>query len=284
MNEDLRVKRKDEVQRVLSVSFSSLLREDNAILVSFRDVTDDRSTAAELARTKDFLTALIESSPDAIVAADLQGTMLLWNGAAERICGIDRDQVIGKKSVESIYAPGVAREIMRKIRGIGNGGAGRLEGYRTDVVGADGSLIPVVLSAALVYENGKEAATVGIFADLRERLRIEERLAQAQQKLAVSEKQMLVAELAGATAHELNQPLTSIIGYAQLLQRRVGRESPPAHAAGVIVREAERMAEIVRKIGKITHYATTEYVGGTNIIDIEKAAATPSEPASGEKR
>src|SRR3954447_22440805 len=102
---------------------------------------------------------------------------------------------------------------------------------------------------------------------------MEERLAQAQQKLASSEKQMLVAELAGAAAHELNQPLTSIMGYAELLQRRVGRESPAAHAADVIMREAERMAEIVRKIGKITHYETKAYVGSTNIIDLDRSAA-----------
>src|SRR5439155_950416 len=135
--------------------------------------------------------------------ADLKGTMLLWNGAAERICGLPRSEVVGMRNVEQVYPPGVAREIMRKIRGPGHGGPGRLEGYRTDVVAANGDHIPILLSAAIVYENGREAATVGIFADLREKLRIEERLAQAQQKLASSEKQMLVAELAGAAAHEL---------------------------------------------------------------------------------
>ena len=49
---------------------------------------------------------------------------------------------------------------------------------------------------------------------------MEQRLLDAQQKLQLSEKQALVAELAGAAAHELNQPLTSIIGYAQLIERQ----------------------------------------------------------------
>lgn len=273
-NVDLRVRRKDGAWRTLSISFSSLEREGNAILITFRDVTDDRATASELARTKDFLSALIESSPDAIVAADRRGTMLLWNGAAERICGIPRDEVVHRRNVESIYPPGVAREIMRKIRSAGYGPPGRLESYRTEILTATGERVPIMLSAGLVYEGGREAATVGIFSDLRERLRIEERLAQAQQRLASSEKQMLVAELAGAAAHELNQPLTSIMGYAELLIRRVERDSPAAHAAEIMIREAERMAEIVRKIGKITHYETKAYVGGTNIIDIERSAAS----------
>src|ERR1700733_12298728 len=55
-----------EERRTLSVSFSSVLREDSgATLVSFRDVTADRATAAELIKTKDFLERVIESSVDA---------------------------------------------------------------------------------------------------------------------------------------------------------------------------------------------------------------------------
>ena len=133
-------------------------------------------------------------------------------------------------------------------------------------------LLPIMLSAAMIYdEQGKPSATVGIFTDLREKLRVEERLAQAQQKLAVTEKQALIAELAGTAAHELNQPLTSVIGYGELLQRKLSSGSPEHHAAEVIVREAERMADIVRKIGKITRYETKSYVGAQKILDLDKA-------------
>ena len=108
---------------------------------------------------------------------------------------------------------------------------------------------------------------------------MEERLAQAQQKLAVTEKQALIAELAGTAAHELNQPLTSVIGYGELLQRKLSEGSAEHHAASVIVREAERMADIVRKIGKITRYETKSYVGTQKILDLDKAADDAEEGA-----
>src|SRR5258707_521548 len=87
-----------------------------------------------------------------------KGTMLLWNHAAEEICGIPRDEMIGKRSVESIYPPNTARDLMRRIRGPGYGGPGKLEAYRTEVLAASGERIPILLSAGIVYERGAEAA------------------------------------------------------------------------------------------------------------------------------
>jgi PAS domain S-box-containing protein len=269
---DLRMQRPDGTARTVSCSFSALLESEGAILVSFRDVTRDRETASELVKTKEFLESLINASVDAIIAADLRGNILLFNKGAERIYGYPQDEVVGKLHVTQLYPEGGAVEVMRLMKGPGHGGPGRLESIRFDAIDRDGSLVPITLSAAMITDDlGRPFATVGIFTDLREKLRVEERLAHAQQKLAVTEKQALIAELAGTAAHELNQPLTSVIGYGELLQRKLSEGSPEHHAAEVIVREAERMADIVRKIGKITRYETKSYVGAQKILDLDKA-------------
>ena len=247
------------------------------MLFSFRDVTYERATADELAKTKDFLESLIESSVDGIIAANLKGMVLLFNKGAERIYGYAAEEVVGRMNVAQLYPPGGAREVMRRLRAPQHGGVGRLETTRYDVLDRMGRTVPVNLSAATIYDSaGRPDATVGIFADLREKLRVEERLEQAQQKLAVSEKQALIAELAGTAAHELNQPLTSVIGYGQLLQRKLADQSAEHHAASTIVREAERMADIVRKIGKITRYETKSYVGAQKILDLDASSAERS--------
>jgi PAS domain S-box-containing protein len=259
-------------RRVLSVSFSSVLREESGtILVSFRDVTLDRATAAELRKTKEFLERVIDSSVDSIVSADMKGVVMLFNRAAERVYGYRNDEVLQGINVRNLYPPGCAARIMQLIRSKEHGGPGRLEGYRTEVLAKDGTHIPVILSAALIVENSIPLGSVGIFTDLRERIRMEARLTKAQDDLRAREKEALIAELAGATAHELNQPLTSVLGYAELISRRAEESSAVQGAAKVILHEAERMAEIVRKIGKITRYETKSYVGAAKIIDLDRS-------------
>jgi PAS domain S-box-containing protein len=261
-----------------SVTTSTVLADTGAVVLSFRDVTSERMLEIELLKTKEFLERLIDSTVDAIVAADTRGQIILFNPGAERIYGYTTDEVVGKMMVWKLYPEGVAKQVMRMLRSTSYGGVGRLEQTRREICSKSGELVPVNMTASIVYEDGREVATVGIFSDLRDRIRIEQRLLQAQEKLQVTEKQALVAELAGAAAHELNQPLTSIIGYAQLIQRQSEPDAQHLRAVNVILREGERMAEIVKKIGRLTKYEIKEYVGSSTILDLDKssAASNPS--------
>ena len=261
----------------VSVSTSTVLAGTGAVILAFRDVTAERALEHELRSTKEFLERLIDSTVDAIIAADMRGSIILFNQGAERLFGYRARDVIGKLPVWELYEEGGANQIMRMLRSTSYGGVGRLEQTRREVRIASGEIVPVSMTASVVYEGEREAATVGILTDLRERIRMEQRLLDAQQKLQLSEKQALVAELAGAAAHELNQPLTSIMGYTQLIQRQSEKDASHLRAVGIILSEAERMAGIVKKIGKITKYETVDYVGTAKMLDLNAAAA--SDPA-----
>jgi PAS domain S-box-containing protein len=279
---DLPVIRASGEAAILSLSTASLDPEafegdegaagafrDVAAIISFRDVTETRRLEAELRSTKEFLENLVESSADAIVAADITGKIRIFNKGAELITGWDRAGVIGKESVEVLFAPGVGREILRRMR---TDGTGRYQATREELIAKDGTMVPISLAAALIYDGGKESAVVGIFSDLRERLRIEEQLAQAQKKLELTERQAAVVELAGAAAHELSQPLTSILGSAELMARKIPSEAPLQALLSRILGECERMTEIVKNIGRITKYETKPYVGVTNILDLSASS------------
>ena len=273
---DLTIRRTYETfceRRILSVSFSSVLREESgAVLVSFRDVTADRAVAAELTKTKQFLERVIESSASAIISTNMGGTVLLWNPAAERISGYSAAEVTHRKNIRDIYPPGMATRIRRLIHSREHGGVGRLEDYRAQVLAKDGSYVPVRLATSLIWQADQPVGSVSLLVDLRDHLRVETRLTEAEEKLRDRENGTLIAELAGAAAHELNQPLTSVLGYAALIHRRLDDHAAVWEAAGVIMHEAERMASIVRKIGKITRYETKSYVGTVKIVDIDRSS------------
>jgi PAS domain S-box-containing protein len=274
---DICLLRRDGTPIECSCSFSKLLGAEDHTVVTFEDVTDQRSTERELLKTMQFLESLIDASVDAIVATDMDQRVVLFNPSAERVSGRHVADVLGRVTLEDLLGKGSTELVMKRLLDGEHGGEGRLEPTMLDLIDAYGEPIPVQLSASLIYEAGEPSAIVLIFADLRDRIRVEERLAEAQKKLAFTEKQGVLAELAGTAAHELNQPLTSMMAYAELLLRQSEPDSAPAKAAKVLMREAERMADIVRKIGKITRYETTAYVGHQKIFDLDRAADAASD-------
>lgn len=263
---------------VLSVSASSTLRLAQGVLLVLRDVTSARATETELRQTKEFLEALIAQSVDAIIAADMKGVILLFNPAAERIFGYRADEVLGRAAIKDLYPAGVARRIMSLLCSEDHGGFGRLEQTRASVLARNGDEIPISMTGGMIFEGGEPQATFGIFTDLRERLEIENDLARTRLELVQREREAIVAQLAGAAAHELNQPLTSVLASVELLKRKLGDEGLYQRIVTTITDEAERMARIVRKIGHITKYQTTTYVGSTEILDLSQAADSDDEP------
>lgn len=269
---DVYVGRGDGHERVFSLSAGGGGQETGLIIVSFRDVTETREMEGELRTTKEFLENLIDNSVDAIVAADMNGNIMLFNKGAEQMYGYEAEDVIGRMHVSQLYPAGVAGDVMRKLRDERWGGRGRLEAQRREIVTASGDIVPVSMTASIIYEDGEEVATVGVFTDLRDRMAIERQLSEARDQLTKTEKARVAAELAGMAAHELNQPLTSVLGYADMLKNRIPEaDDRLRRPVDTIFRQAERMAEIVRKIGRITKYETTRYGLNTDMIDLNRA-------------
>jgi PAS domain S-box-containing protein len=236
------------------------------------ELTQARQLAEEFKQTKDFLERLINSSVDAIIAADMRGKVILFSKGAESILGYSSEEALKKLNVRNLYPPGVARQLMAQLRDPRTYARGRLV-CRQEIFTQAGELVPVNMTASIIYEGERETATVGIYTDLRDWMQLERKLSDAETRLEGTEKTAVIVELAGTAAHELNQPLTSVMGYADLLKRKLTPDDFAYRPVDIIYREAERMAEIVRKIGKITRYETKSYIGTAKILDLDKASS-----------
>lgn len=153
--------------------------------IFMRDLSGQLQMENESRRSNEFLSNLIDSSVDGIIAADMTGTVIIFNEGAENLLGYRADEVIGKFSVVNFYPPGVAQQIMRKLRSEDFGGKGKVLPHRIIGVHKSGENIPVSLSGAMIHQDGKEIASVGIFYDLREILKAEEALLESETQFRV---------------------------------------------------------------------------------------------------
>jgi len=131
----------------------------------------------DIMASKDFLDKLVLTCPDGIIGVNREGTVIIFNEAAEKLTGLSSKDVLGKVSIMDVYhPPELARDIKKKLYSPDYGGIGRVDGLEVYVKGASSERIPIRLSATLLKEDGKEIGSVGFFHDLTERKQLEEEL------------------------------------------------------------------------------------------------------------
>ena len=232
------------------------------------DISERIRMEQELREKHGFLINLLESSADCIMVADMRGRTIFFNKAAERLTGYNANEVIGKLHVSKFYSLEMAREIMSKLRSDDYGGKGRLENYMLTMYGKNNEEIPVSLSASIVYEGQKELASLGIFTDLREKIKIEKELQDTQVRLLQSEKMASLGSLAAGVAHEINNPLGGILIYASLLMEDFeASKDPRVEDLQKIVEEATRCKEIVKSLLEFGRQTDSRF----EPVDINKA-------------
>ena len=148
---------------------------------------DDFEQRQILRRSDAFLQKLIQSAVDGVIASDMKGNIIIFNDAASEISGYTGKEVFTEINIRDVYPGDGAREVMQKLRSDDYGGVGKLKSCKIDVKRKDGKIIPILLNAAIIYEDQQEIATIGFFHDLREELRIRDELEKTQVQLLQAE-------------------------------------------------------------------------------------------------
>ncbi len=232
--------------------FSPILDDDGNVryvIESVRDVTNIKILEKELEGVREFAEKVIESSQSGIIAADRRGRIVVMNRAAEELTGFTLQQALrGEITVQTLYPPGRAYEILRKLRDPKIGGEGKLPSMRASMLNAQGESIPVQVTAAIIYDGDREVGTMGVFDDLREQIAHEERMNRMMVRISQSEKMASLGQLAAGVAHEINNPLTGILLYANLILENLSEGDPLRGDIQFIIDDANRCGVIVKNL------------------------------------
>jgi PAS domain S-box-containing protein len=209
----------------------------------------EEALTAEVERGIYFQKLLIHTCMDGVAASDVGGTIRTFNETAAKILGYEPEEVLGRMNIRDLYAPGLAEDIEQKIHDPAYGGAGILENYETWMRHKDGALVPVWLSARLLFENDQEIGMIGHFKDLRERKRLEEELLR-------SERLAVLGKMAAHISHEIKNPLMLIGGFArQVLKEPAADSAKNQEKLQIIVDEVKRLEDFLVEVGSYAKFS-----------------------------
>ncbi len=118
----------------------------------------------------------------------------------------------------------------------------------TVIVNSEGEEIPVEITASIIYEDGEEIAAIGIYTDLREKLAVKNKLKDTRAWLAQSEKMASIGQLAAGVAHEINNPLTGILFYADMKLAELAADDPEREDVASVIEDVNRCKDIVKNL------------------------------------
>ncbi len=202
---------------------------------------------------------LFENVNDAVFITDRKSNILLdVNKQAENLLGRSRKELIGMDKFQ-LYPPDkrdyYREQFTRQIQGLD------VLDAELEVVKKDGSKACVFVNAETVAVSSPNIIQV-ILKDLSAVKRLEQEIIQAN-------KMVTIGQLAAGVAHELNQPLTGVKGFAQTLLMDLDEQSPFREDLQKIIEQAERMNRIINGMRSFSRQSEFEL----QELDINKPIA-----------
>jgi PAS domain S-box-containing protein len=233
--------------------FSAFMHDITARLAAQAELTSARELAGQfdvaLASGRvsaSLLAAIVDSSVDAIIGKELDGTITSWNLAAERMYGYEASNVIGK-NVSMLFAEDRMDELRRSLALVKEGIL--VEQHDTQRICKDGTVLDVSVTIAPIRDgSGNVTGASGVGHDITSRLRLERERRALEDRLNQSERLESIGRLAGGIAHDFNNLLGVILNYATFVSEELDDQDAVRADIGQIQAAAERASALTQQL------------------------------------
>ena len=232
----------------LAIAFSSTVGAwaARALLASSARLT---VKGEELREGLDRYRASFDAAFDAILTIGEDGRLLEFNPAAEAMFGRTKEDVLGRQMAPLLIPARMREQHERSFRRYLETGEGRIVGQRAelDALRSDGSEFKVELIVQPVALSGELLFTAYV-RDLTEHYAAQKRLREAEKRASQSQRLEALGRLAGEIAHNFNNLLTAINGYAELLAKNSGLDSDGRENVEQIHRAGQQASVVTQQL------------------------------------
>jgi two-component system cell cycle sensor histidine kinase/response regulator CckA len=217
----------------------SPVRDSTGVVIGASSIKRDVSERQRAVEVHGLLAAIVETTDDAILSKTLDGTVVSWNAAAERVYGYAAAEMIGQ-SIELVVPDELKDEEKQILNRVARGE--HVAHYETLRRRKDGTEIQISLTISPIRDrSGAIVGASSIQRDITERKRNEAALRQAS-------KMEAIGRLSASLAHDFNNQLHAVGGFANFAARDPNLGAAARQDLLQIQKAAERMASLTRQL------------------------------------
>jgi PAS domain S-box-containing protein len=202
-----------------------------------QDITLRKQSEEALRLGEEHLQAILHSMPDGVMVLNERGLVTLFNPAAEKIFQRQAIQALDQP-VNELFAPADRQRYAEHLAS--QPGCGRAGVIELSALRPGGALLPIDVAVSEI-PNGQARLSIVVVRDISERKKLEDQYRQAQ-------KMEAVGRLAGGIAHDFNNLMQAILGYINLLDRRLPPGDPNHRAVDQIQKSLAHATSLTRQL------------------------------------
>jgi len=228
-------------------------------ITHLEDITKQRKADVELKQFAQRLSLHVEQTPLGVIEWDLDFRVTQWNSSAQKIFGYSKEEAIGQGGMQLIIPSEVQNLVQPIWKDLVSGTGGTH--FKDKNITKEGKLIICDwYNTSLLDNNGVTIGVASLVQNITEQTQFEKEKETLEKQLRQSQKMEAMGTLAGGVAHDFNNILGIILGYADILNTDLALDKHSVEKLKEIIKAGNRAKDLVTQILAFSRQNKKEFI------------------------